>query len=301
MCGGSSGSSGTTKYDWNDSLVQPWQQAISSAQGLAAQPYQQYTGQRIAGLTSDQTDSMNNLRHYINSPGDFLYGQGNDATKSTLAGDYLTGGKQDLNASAGNDYGGMSSPYFNNALSQGADLITQKYKDATEPQLRADAVMNGTLGGGDYNRQQGLAQTALGQSLGQYTSGMQNDQYNRSAGIQAQDLDRGSNAYQAERGRQMTAQQLAQNDQGLTLQRYNSEMGIGDVNRSYNQDLDTQGYQDFLNQQQHPYQMQDWLTGILSRAQGGVSPNMTTTQPSYGASPYSQILGAGLLGYQALK
>jgi hypothetical protein len=43
--------------------------------------------------------------------------------------------------------------------------------------------------------------------------------------------------------------------------------------------------------------MLDYLTGIMSRAQGGVSPNSSFTQSGYTASPYSQIIGAGLLGY----
>jgi hypothetical protein len=118
--------------------------------------------------------------------------------------------------------GGNNGETFNDTLNRGADLITQKYQNATEPQLRAAAVMNGTLGGGDYQNQVKNAQTALGQELGNYTSGMQNDQYNRAAQLQEQDLGRATQTYDNERNRQMTAQQLAQNDQNLTMQRYNA-------------------------------------------------------------------------------
>jgi hypothetical protein len=62
-----------------------------------------------------------------------------------------------------------------------------------------------------------------------------------------------------------------------------------------------QYYNDWQTQQQYPYTQLDYLTGILSRAQGGVAPNVTTQQSGYAASPYSQILGAGLLGYGALS
>jgi hypothetical protein len=92
-----------------------------------------------------------------------------------------------------------------------------------------------------------------------------------------------------------------QNEQALALQRYNSLLGVGDVNRGFNQDVLNQGYNDWQAQQQHPYQMQDWLTGMFSRAQGGMSPNSTTTTSGYAASPYSQILGAGLMGYGASR
>jgi hypothetical protein len=94
----------------------------------------------------------------------------------------------------------------------------------------------------------------------------------------------------------------AGNDQqALGLERANANLGIGDAQRSYQQDLLNQGYSDWSDQQNQQYKMLDYLTGILGRAQGGVSPNMTTTQSGYQASPYSQILGAGLLGYGAMR
>lgn len=88
----------------------------------------------------------------------------------------------------------------------------------------------------------------------------------------------------------------AQNEQNLALQRYNALMGIGDVQRGYNQDLLNQGFNDWQQEQQHPYQQMDWLTGLFSRAQGGMSPNSSFSQSGYSASPFSQVLGAGLLG-----
>src|SRR6185437_13333857 len=91
-----------------------------------------------------------------------------------------------------------------------------------------------------------------------------------------------------------------QNEQGLALQRENAVLGVGDAQRSYNQDLLNQAYGDYQSQQNRQYQMLDYLSGILGRAQGGVSPNMQYTVPGYQASPYSQIIGAGLLGYGAL-
>jgi hypothetical protein len=81
------------------------------------------------------------------------------------------------------------------------------------------------------------------------------------------------------------------------FQGLNQLMGLGDVQRGYQQDQYNQAYNDFQTQQQYPYTQLDYLTGLLGRAQGGVSPNVTTTSSGYQASPYSQILGAGLLGY----
>jgi hypothetical protein len=92
-----------------------------------------------------------------------------------------------------------------------------------------------------------------------------------------------------------------QNAQNLALQGANARMGIGDIQRGYGQDQLNQYYNDWQEQQQYPYKQLDMYSGLLGRAQGGVSPNVTTTQSGYAASPYSQILGAGLLGYGMLK
>jgi hypothetical protein len=155
----------------------------------------------------------------------------------------------------------------------------------------------GAFGGSAHQQAMANNENALGKQLSQYTAGMQNDQYNRSAQLAESGLNRGSQAFQNERNRQISALSPTQSEQALALQRENALMGIGDINRSFNQDQINQNYQDYQNQQNQPFTMLDYLTGIMSRAQGGVSPNSSFTQSGYTASPYSQILGAGLLGY----
>jgi hypothetical protein len=220
-----------------------------------------------------------------------------------------------------NQYAG-DSPYFENDLQAGMDDIIGGYQRGTSADTTRMFNLAGAFGGSAHQNAVANNEQGLGRTLSNYVSGRRDDQYNRSAGLedsylgrdlnaQQQDLsrvsqleenrlNRGSNAYEGERGRQMGAIGAGQNEQALALQRANSLVGIGDAQRGYNQDIINQGYNDWQAQQQHPFQQLDWLTGLFSRAQGGMSPNSTTTSTGYSASPYSQLLGTGLAAYGLL-
>jgi hypothetical protein len=317
--GGGTGG-GTTQYNWNDDMAPQWRNAIAQANSLSQTPYQQYggqvgqfgqaynggmttPGQRIADLTAPQQNAMNNIKLYTSDP---TYGvkdpnqsqnAGIQQEADTLNGKYLN---SDPYASAQNPYGGMNSQYFQSTLDNGLSDMTRAYQMGTAADTTRMFNQAGAFGGSAYSNAVGANQNALAHQMGEYISGMQNDQYNRSANLVQQQNQLGSQAYQNERQRQMGAIGSAQNEQGLTLQRANALMGVGDAQRSYNQDLINQGYNDFQSQRQYPYSQLDYLTGLLSRAQGGMAPNSTTQTSGYGASPFSSILGGALVGSSLL-
>jgi hypothetical protein len=318
MCGGGgAGGSGTQKYEWNDNIAPFWQQSLDLGNALRQQPQQTYhgqvgqfgqnynggmtqAGQKISDLTSDQQNAMNNIRAYTSDP---TYGvkdpngaqnAGIDQETKTLNGGYLN---SDPYASATNPYGGMNSQYFQSTLDNGLNDMSRAYQQGTAADTTRMFNQAGAFGGSAYANAVGNNQNALAHQMGEYVGNMQNDQYNRSANLVQQQNQLGSQAYQNERQRQMGAVGSAQGEQGLALQRANAQMGIGDVTRGYNQDLINQNLNDFQTQQQYPFQMADWFSGLLGRAQGGMSPNMTFSPASYQASPFSSVLGAGLLGY----
>jgi len=327
MCGGGgSGGSGTQQYNWNDTLAPYWADSLAWAKGLTdptgVGAYHQYTGpnpavygnslfgisqndptHRIADLTPDQTAAMNNISLYGLDP---TYGvqdpnqaqnAGINQEQSTLQGSYL---QSDPYATASNPYGGMNSPYFNQTMQDGLDQMAKSYELGTAADTTRQMNLAGVLGGSANQNAVAANENTLANQMKQYVTGMQNDQYNRSADLASQDLSRGSTAYQDERNRMIQTLTPTQNEQGLALQRENAVLGVGDAQRSYNQDLLNQAYGDYQSQQNRQYQMLDYLSGILGRAQGGVSTNMQYTTPGYQASPFSQIIGAGLLGYGAL-
>ncbi len=336
MCGGGGGGgSGTQQYNWNDTLAPLWQSILPQGQSLANQPYQQYQGQRIAGMTPDQTQAfqeVRNLNSMTKSPMDAINGA-IDQTTNTLGGAYMPGGsKADPYAGQGNPYANQmitngtnqyigDSPQFYGVLNNGLQDIGNAYQQGTAADTTRMFNLSGAFGGSAHQTAMANNENALAKQMNQYVTGMQNDQYNRSAQLQEgqlgrdqqtdmynkgqanQDyenfLNRGSQAYQNERGRQMSAVGLGNDQQGLGQQRATNLLAVGDANRSYNQDILNQNYNDYQTQLQYPYTQMDWLSGLLGRAQGGVSPNMTTQTSGYSASPFSQIAGMGLLGYGA--
>lgn len=340
MCGGGgAGGSNTQKYEWNDTMAPKWADALSWGNSLkdpsgfgAYKPYQgNDPNARIAGMTGDQQTAFQELRNMNAGTANPLpavnaaIGQ----TTDTLTGQYLGGDKMNPYAGQNNPWADAminnntnqyvgDSPQFEHMLHSGQEDIARSYQQGTAADTTRMFNLSGAFGGSAHQNAVANNEYGLAKQLGNYTAGMQNDQYNRSAGLtdaqlgrdlQADTtnkslgqssydsyLNRGSGSYEAERQRQMGAIGAGNDQQNLGFQRANALLGVGDANRGYNQDILNLNYnntQDMNNQQ---YKMADWYTGLLGRAQGGMSPNMTANQAGYSASPFSQILGAGLLG-----
>jgi hypothetical protein len=301
MCGGSA-PSGVTRYDWNESMAPYWNgpQAgvLERSRQMRDRPYEQYGGQRIAGLSADQTAAASGIRNFALNSGNDATIAANGQTYQTLSGDYLSGNKQDPLAAAANVFGGGANAAPYKAMKQaGMDDITQAYMTATAPDTQTSAVQAGVFGGGDHGRAVEKNQQALARNLSRYGAEMDNTQYDRSANSEEARINRGSGAWQAERGRQMGAIGAGQNEQALQFDRMRQLMGVGDIYRSLSQDNLNLGYQDWQDSQNWGQKQMDWFTNILSRAQGGVSPTAISNQPGYAANPFSSVLGAGLLGY----
>ena len=302
--GGGAGGSGTQKYEWNDDMRPFWGNALETGKALTKNwQLTPYTGQRIADLNQDQNNSINNTRQFLyqlKNPNGAI-NSAIDQTQKTLDGGYLTGPNADSFAETRNAYSGENNPYFNKIMQQGQEGITNAYKNGTAADTARQFTMAGTFGGSAHQNAISNNEMALGKTLSNYTTGMQNDQYNRSAGLEDAYLNRGSGAFQNERQRMTGTIGLGNAQQQQAAQRAQMEMGIGDIQRAHSQDLMNNAYTMWQEQQQQPYKQLDYMTGLLARAQGGMAPNQTTTQSGYSASPYSQILG-GLLGtYAALK
>lgn len=327
MCGGGGSQQTQQMGNWGEGVAPYWADALAWGSALkdpghtdangnfvpGAGSYRPYTGevqglrdngnqwfasqpgQRIAGLTSDQqaaaqhtTDFLNQLKNPYQAVNSAI-----DQTTDTLNGKYLTG--EGANPYSRNNIYGGDSPQFRSLLQQGQQDISSAYDKGTSAETTRLMNMNGVLGGSAHRNAVADNQAALAKQLGQYTAGMQNDQYNRSAGLYENFLNRGSQNYENERGREMGAIGLGDNQQSLALQRAQAQMGVGDMFRGYNQDLLNQGYNDWSDQQNHQWQMLDNFANIISRASGGMSPSFTTSQSGYSASPFAGLLGAGLL------
>jgi len=314
-----------------------WNATLDQAQGLANQPLLQYpAAARYAGFNNDQNQAMQYTRNMAtmnSSPVGAMNGA-RSQIEDTLNGDYLKNGNpyggyqydpwafegNNGYAGAANQYAG-NSPQFQDVLHNTLGDQAQAYQQGTSADLTRLMNLSGAFGGSAHQTALANNENALAKQLGATASSMQNDQYNRSAGLEENRLGRGSQAqegalnrgqqgwmqgqqtgaqgYENERNRQMSAVGAGQNEQGLAYQRIGALAGVGQQQQDLTQKQQDFQYQNWLDQQNYPYKMIDWLTGTYGRAQGGMGANSTV----YGnnGSAVTQGLGGLLAAYGLMQ
>ena len=297
MCGGGGGGgSGTQKYEWNDSMKPYWENVLARGSEAGSQPYSTYnsaTGRsKVAPLSNAQNEVGGYFTHMNRNTADPTrsLNAAQEQTLSTLGNSYLSGGQKNPNLRA-NQFQGMDNPYFGSVMKRGMDDITSAYQQGTSADTTRMFNLSGALGGSAHQKAVANNEAGLGKTLSNYASGMQNDQYNRSAGLDESMLDRGSGSWNAERGRQMQAVGAGQNENDLALRRGGAMMSYGDLQRSLDQGYRDEDYGNWFGGVNHNKNNLSWLSGLLGAAQGGMAP----MQMNPGASNGSQLLGAGLL------
>jgi hypothetical protein len=303
MCGGGGGSAATTR-EIPDDLKPVWYGSIDRAVSESEKQFQPYAGgdpnariapmQWLHGKAAFNTEA---LADAIGSPAPAINAAQNQAT-NTLNGNYLSGA-QSSPYTRPNQYQGMNNPYFNQVLQQQQDSIRSNYDNTTSPELTRLMNMSGALGSSAHVKAMSNNQANLAKQLADTDAGMRNTQYDRSGAMDEAALGRGMQAYEGERGRQMGAIQGGYGAQDSAFQRLQGLMGMGDMYRSYDQDVKNYQYQNYMDDQNENRYGLDFLTGVLSRAGGGFS-NITQSMPQYQVSPYSALM-SGLMAYGAMK
>jgi hypothetical protein len=289
----SGGQATSNKHEWNDTIAAYMQGTpehpggwLSLMDQAGHQPYRNYeqeTGKsRIAPFTTDQNTAMDLTRHYVMNSGNDATKAANGYLQSVLGGSQLAGGKD------ANPYGGMDSPYFKSVLNSGLGDITNAYKQGTSADTTRMFNLSGAFGGSAHQNAVANNESALAKRLGDYTSSMQNDQYNRSAGLQ-------ESAY----GRQAAAVPYGQAEQGLAKERFGMLAGIGDTQQQMGQRQADLGFQNWADKAGWDQKQIEWVLGQLRGASGGIPGNSYSMTSGGGVNPIQGVL-AGLLGYGAL-
>lgn len=361
------GSNGVTRYEWNPFMENMWAGGQDGNTGLLNRaittlnsPYQQYGGKRIADLSGDTTAGMARIRNIATNGTEganaadreitkILNGgyvnpyEGQDVPTFTQDASMISGEVTGKVAPGKNEFMGVDSAPFNAVLDRGLEKIGKNYKNTTEAETRKLMNLSGIFGGGAHKEEVDRNEENLLDQMGAFTSQMQNDQLNRSAGLREADLGRDVGAQQFNIGtqgqnidRNMGAQQfnLSQamqnaqmqnqmgqfnrsNNQQLAENRFGRQMqaipmgfdaetrglktgqallGIGDIDRSYQQSLLDRGYQDWSDAQNWERNNINWMGNLLSQAQGGIGGQVTQQQPGYGMNPAAGLLGGAMFG-----
>lgn len=209
---------------------------------------------------------------------------------------------QDLGAARQGTYGGSrqllaSMERERNLGQQLGDIQARGMQTAYE---QAQQQFNTEQNARQQAQQQNL-QAALGvQSLGAQ-QGLAAQQANQQYGMQAQQLAEQSRQFGAQQGLAGLAQagQMGQTLSNIgtaqsqsDLARLNQQQGTAAQQQALQQQYLDTAYQDFLRQQQFPYEQLSQLSGILHGVPMG--QNVTTTTAAPAPSLASQIMGTGL-------
>jgi hypothetical protein len=296
--GGGSAPANTTSTTTQTSELPEWARPYAKdtlAKGAALtdisqNPYQQYTGDRIAGFSPMQQQAMQGAQNMTVAP---QIGQGTAAATMAglgglgVAGQATTGGFQ-------NQVGGYMNPYMNQILAPQLAEANRNYDIGATKQQSA-ATQAGAFGGSreaimaaenERNRNTGLNQiygqglnTAYTNAQNQYNTNLQNQlagfgMANQAAG-QLGNL--GQNQYQQNMGinalqAQYGGQQQALQQQGLT-----------------------QAYTDFQNQQNYPYKQLGFMSDLIRGLPLGQQSTKAVYEP--GPSAAQTIGSLGLSAY----
>lgn len=285
------------------------------------------------------TDWMNTAWGDVNAGGQpvgtqasqpYLTAAGNGPSATGAASPYMAKAAQGFNTDGA--LSSYMSPYTDEVASRMADLSNRNFNENLLPSVNDTFIKNGQFGGtnhedftaralrdnneslqgalgqmynnaystagglfgADQSRTAGLAQTAGNQATADTTSLM--NLGTTSGNMAANDASRALTAAG-------TAGTLGTTDQTNQIRGASIQGGIGAQQEGKQQQLLDTSYQDFQNQVKYP---QDQLANMSAIVRGINPPTggtTTTTAPasSYAASPFAQILGAGLTGYSLLN
>jgi hypothetical protein len=299
--GGSSTPSNTTSTNTTElpEWARPYaKDVLAKGQALTdttQNPYQQYTGDRIAGFSPMQQQAMQNAQGMSAAP---QVGEGTAAaTMAGLGGLSVAG--QATTRGFQNQVGGYMNPYMNQILAPQLAEANRQYDIGATKQQSA-ATQAGAFGGSreaimaaenERNRNTGLNQI-YGQGLNTAFTNAQN-QYNQNLGTQLQGYGMLGNA----------AGQLGQ----LGQNQYQQNMGINQLQAQYGgqqqalqQQGLTQAYSDFQNQQNYPYKQLGFMSDMIRGLPLGQQSTASIYQPPGSVAGQIAGLGVGAIGLSGL-
>lgn len=279
-----------TSYTTSSTETPKWMQdaiytQVQLASNLAAQPYQAYTGNLVAGQTPQQKQAYEQVGQNVGK-WEQPYQQATSGTQALTT----TTAPQNINA--------YMNPYTQNVTDRIAQLGARNLSENLLPGVSDAFIKAGSFGGtrmGEFgNRALRDTQESI---LGQQGQALQQG-YTQALGASSADLNRQQSALQqlatmSQQGQQMrTADTAALEAAGLSQQ------------QQAQKEADA-AYQQYQNAQLYPRQMADWLSTQV-RGMAPITPTTTTnagstTGASYSASPLSQLASAGAAGMGIYK
>jgi hypothetical protein len=284
--GGGENQKQTTVVDIPDWAKPYAKESLGKTAALTSTPYQTYGGERIAQFTPMQKQAFGRAEGQ-EVASQIGAGSGLAGTAGLMG---LTGGYQP--GQFGSQMSQYMSPYME-AVTQRQMDSAQRQADIASTQRGAQAVRAGAFGGSRQAIENAEAARALASQKGQIQEQGLQSAYDRATDMYGREQALAEQSRQAGLGTALTAAgQLGQ----LGQQQFGQQMGIteqqaqfGGQQRQATQDILSQQYQDFLNQQRAPYDQLAFMSSMIR----GTPMGQTTTQYAPPPSTTSQLIGLG--------
>ena len=291
--GGSSAPATTTTISKSEppEYVKPYYlEQMRRAEDISNQPYLAYGGQRIAGLTPEHYQALNQGTQ-LGLYGDPAMAGASDMAAKTF-GDYYMDRGLDI-AGQYNPFAG-ENPYLASQIGKAQQETADQFMRTVNPQLAQLSRQAGAFGHSGVQEARADAHGELADSLGNVANNMRMQNYLNSANLEQQRIDRLANMYGAERGFQAGAMEFAPSIEEQVWNRNQNLLGIGDIYRN----VDQQGldvlYDEWNREQQHPLKMLDIYQNAVGGFAGAGRTNTTSAPNPYAGSQTANMIGGGL-------
>jgi hypothetical protein len=289
-------------------VLAQYQAVTSRSEQTANTPFQQYGGEFVAPVNQQQQQGISGVNTAANEAQPY-YGAATGTLGNAQAGvnpinQAATGlaaasaGQVNPTALTGQDINQYLSPYLGDVLGSTEALVNQQNQQGQAGQL-GTAIQSGAFGGdrtgiaaANLSQQQEMAGANIysnianqgylnAQGVAQQQQGVQlgAGQANRAAlGAAGQELAGiGQTAYGEGANTATTLAGLGAGAQSAGLQGAQAQIGAGTVQQQTQQAQDTAQYNQFLQQQSYPFQVDQFLANI-AEGTGALSGSTTTTQ-----------------------
>jgi hypothetical protein len=268
-------------------------ETLAKTSALTDQPYQTYEGERLAGFDPLQEQAQQAAADMQVAP---QIGAATGIAGTAGLGSLMAGQQYQQMATDPSQIQQYMSPYMQNVVDI-QKREAQRQADIAATQRGSQAVRAGAFGGTRAQFADIEANRNLAQQMGDIQARGSQAAFEQAR--QAQQF--GANLGLRGLGQ---AGQLAQTLGGLGATQFGQQKDIiatqsaaGKERQALQQAGYDIGYQDFLRQQQYPYQQLGFMADMIRGVPVGQTATTIYNQPS--ASPVSQLLGAGLTAYGA--
>lgn len=244
---------------------------ISRVDSLSQNPYVAYEGDRVAGFTPDQLNAFNLVRA----------GQGDAASRGAVANQGILDLFKRAQGPTSEDIQGLMNPYLEQVLGLTKRQEAESQSDAMA-RLKQESALAGAFGGSRFAIEKSQQEDQNQRRLSDIDYTGRFDAYNNALN----QFNQGSNVMSEAIGRSID---VSNNDPQMKYAQ--ALLGIGGQQQAQDQSNIDVNYQDFLTEQQYPYQQAQWAQSFLqpyTETYKG-STRSTTSKESGGA--LGQIAG----------